>query len=242
MILFGGDPHGDFRPIIQAVETYSPKAAILLGDFDLERSLEQELSAILGKTEVWFIPGNHDADSDHWYDNLFNSGLAHRNLHGRVVEIDGKRVAGLGGVFRAKIWMPPTQPKFQSPKDLLSTCQKGERWRGGIPRKHHASIFWQQYKALRDNQADILVTHEAPSCHRFGFKVLDTLAKAMEVKTIFHGHHHEDYSKIIGSDIMVHGVGEAGVINEQGNVLIAGKQEKGAGDKGDKGDKGRIPH
>lgn len=223
MILFGGDPHGNFRPIIQAIETHSPKAVVLLGDFDLERSLEQELATILEKTEVWFIPGNHDADQNHWYDNLFNSKLAHHNLHGRIAEIDGKRVAGLGGVFRAKIWMPPALPKFRSQKDLLSACGKGERWRGGIPRKHHVSIFWQQYKALWDNRADILVTHEAPSSHRYGFRQLDTLARAMGVKTVFHGHHHEHYSKTIGGKILVHGVGEAGVVDEQGNILIVGK-------------------
>lgn len=223
MILFGGDPHGDFRPIIRAVETYSPKAAVLLGDFDLERSLEEELAAIVDKTEVWFIPGNHDADQDRWYDRLFNSKLGDRNLHGRIVEIDGKRIAGLGGVFRAKIWMPPAQPNFYSHKDLLFACRKAERWRGGIPRKHHASIFWQQYRTLRDSQADILVTHEAPSSHRYGFKALDTLAKAMGVRTVFHGHHHEHYSKAIAGGIMVHGVGEAGVIDEQGNILIQGK-------------------
>ena len=85
MILFCGDPHGDFRAIVQAVETYSPKAVVLLGDLDLERSLQDELGAIIDRTKIWFIPGNHDADQDLWYDNLFHSKLAHRNLHGRVV-------------------------------------------------------------------------------------------------------------------------------------------------------------
>lgn len=227
MILFGGDPHGDFRPIIRAVETYSPSAVILLGDFDLERSLDEELEAILDKTEVWFIPGNHDTDQDQYYDHLFGSRLAHRNLHGRVVEIDGKRVAGLGGVFREKIWRPPAEPKFRSQKDLLYACGKGKRWRNGIPRKHHASIFWQQYEALWDKQADILVTHEAPSCHRYGFKELDDLAQALGVNTVFHGHHHEQYSSIIcARKVGVHGVGKAGVSDEQGNVLIAGNQDE----------------
>lgn len=232
MILFGGDPHGDFRPVIKAVKTYSPQAVILLGDFELERSLEQELADILAQTEVWFIPGNHDTDQDHWYDHLFGSELGNteasvsgieRNLHGRVVKIDGKLLAGLGGVFREKIWRPPSQPKFPTPKDLLVTCGKSDRWRDGIPRKHHASIFWQQYEALWNSQADILVTHEAPSCHRYGFKQLDYLAHALGVNTVFHGHHHEQYSATICRSIVVHGVGEAGVSDEAGNVLIAGK-------------------
>jgi len=223
MLLFGGDPHGDFRPIIQAVETYSPAAAILLGDFDLQRSLQEELEAIAAKTAIWFIPGNHDADRDDWYDNLFHSKLGDRNLHGRVVEIAGMRVAGLGGVFRGKIWMPPAVPKFPTQKDLLSSCSRGERWRDGIPRKHRVSIFWQQYQALRSQRADILVTHEAPSSHRYGFKALDDLAVAMGVKTIFHGHHHEHYRATIGNGIVVHGVGEAGVVDREGKVLIVGK-------------------
>lgn len=224
MIIFGGDPHGDFKPIIRAVETYSPQAVILLGDLGLERPLDKELETILEKTAVWFIPGNHDADQDHWYDNLFGSGLANRNLHGRVVEIDGKRVAGLGGVFREKIWMPPDRPKYRSHRDLLAVCGKGERWRNGIPRKHHASIFWQEYEALWNQQADILVTHEAPSCHRYGFKVFDELAKALGVSTVFHGHHHEHYTKPLWrGTILVHGVGQAGVSDEDGDILIAGK-------------------
>lgn len=227
MILFAGDPHGDFSPIIRAVETYAPQAVILLGDLDLERSLEQELSAIIDKTDVWFIPGNHDADRDCWYDRLFESELRDRNLHGRVAKIDGKRVAGLGGVFREKIWMPPAPPKFRSHNDLLSACAKKDRWRNGIPRKHHVSIFRQTYETLWNERADILVTHEAPSCHRYGFRELDDLARSLRVKTVVHGHHHEQYSrKICGNKIVVHGVGKSGVTDEYGNVLIPGKQEE----------------
>lgn len=226
MILFGGDPHGDFRPVVRAVKMYSPQAIVLLGDFDLARSLEDELAAILDKTEVWFIHGNHDADQDCWYDRLFSSKLAHRNLHGRVVKIAGMRVAGLGGVFRAKIWRPPAAPKFPSHHDLLSICGKGERWRSGIPRKHHASIFWQHYKALWHQQADILVTHEAPSCHRYGFKEIDDLAEALGVKAVFHGHHHEQYTKsIVNGKILVHGVAKAGISDQAGKVLIPGQSD-----------------
>lgn len=225
MILFCGDPHGKFTPVIRAVENYSPQAVILLGDLGLERPLEQELASILDQTQVWFIPGNHDGNCDRWYDNLFRSKLRDRNLHGRVVEIDGKRVAGLGGVFREKIWRPPAEPKFRSHKDLLYTSQRTDRWRGGIPRKHHVTIFWQHYKALWHKEADILVTHEAPSCHRFGFKALDDLAQALGVRSIFHGHHHEQYSTTICSNkIGVHGVDARAVSDEKGNVLFVGNK------------------
>jgi hypothetical protein len=78
----------------------------LLGDIQARRPLQVELAPILALTEVWFIPGNHDTDSDADHDHLFGSELADRNLHARVVEIAGFRVAGLGGVFRESIQMP----------------------------------------------------------------------------------------------------------------------------------------
>jgi predicted phosphodiesterase len=99
MILFCGDPHGHFGHIIDAVQEHQPAAVILLGDLQAQRPLEVELASILDKTEVWFIHGNHDTDSEADHDNIFSSKLANRNLHGRVVEIAGQRIAGLGGVI-----------------------------------------------------------------------------------------------------------------------------------------------
>lgn len=54
MILYGGDPNADFKPVIKAVETYCLQAC---------RHTE--------KTEVSFIPSDHDIDQAHWDDNLF---------------------------------------------------------------------------------------------------------------------------------------------------------------------------
>lgn len=69
-------------------------------------------------TRVWFIQGNHDTDSDH--DKRFGASLAHRNLHGRVVEVAGFQVAGLGGAFRESLWAPPLEPAFLSVADRLN--------------------------------------------------------------------------------------------------------------------------
>lgn len=88
---------------------------------------------ILDKTEVWFIHGNHDTDSEADHDHLFGSALADRNLHGRVVEIAGLRIAGLGGVFRGKVWTPPAPATFENFKQYLARCGKGNFWRGGLP-------------------------------------------------------------------------------------------------------------
>ena len=75
-------------------------------------------------------------------------------------------------------------------------------------RQHHSSIWWEDYEALFDQKADILVTHEGPSCHRFGFKPIDDLDFALGVKRLFHGHHHTNYQTIIeqgGSEVIVDG-------------------------------------
>lgn len=80
---------------------------------------------------MWWIPGNHDTDQVHHYDNVFGSTLDDHNLHGRVVDIAGVRIAGLGGVFREKIWNPwKTEPAFASQADYLAHCGAGNRWRG----------------------------------------------------------------------------------------------------------------
>ena len=42
-ILFAGDPHGNFKPLISAVLKYQPTDVILLGDYDLETPLDLSL-------------------------------------------------------------------------------------------------------------------------------------------------------------------------------------------------------
>ena len=82
------------------------------------------------------------------------------------------------------------------------------RWRDELPIKARAAIWWEDYERLYGQQADILVLHEAPGSHLYGFAVLDELAEAMGVKLIVHGHHHENYDATIGT-IRVRGVGKA---------------------------------
>lgn len=221
MILFCGDPHGHFGHIIEAVQEHRPAAVILLGDLQAQRPLEVELALILDKTEVWFIHGNHDTDSEADHDNLFGSTLAHRNLHGRVVEIAGQRIAGLGGVFRGKVWAPPAPATFENPKQYLARCGKGNFWRGGLPLTQRSTIFPVDYERLQKQRADILVTHEAPSAHPHGFAAIDELARQLGVSTSFHGHHHDqlDYSAErtrLGFDAF--GVGFRGIIDQDGQA------------------------
>jgi len=223
-IFFCGDPHGRFEHIIEAVHAYRPAATVLLGDVQAQEPLESALQSILDRTEVWWIPGNHDTDSDADYDNLFESALADRNLHGRVVEVAGVRIAGLGGIFRGQVWPAPGLPRFASKTDYLSRCGKGSRWRGGMPRKHRSTIFPDDYQALLSKQADILVTHEAPSCHLRGFQAVDDLARQLGVQAVFHGHHHEqiDYGQdaIERLGFVPWGVGYCGIRDQFGAIVL----------------------
>lgn len=210
MIFFCGDTHGQLDHVIRAVQAHRPSAIVLLGDIQPPKPMDHVLASILDLTEVWFIHGNHDTDSVVDHDHLFESGLADRNLHGRVVTIDGIRIAGLGGVFRQQVWMPPREPIFLSRHALLQRCGKGNWWRGGLPRKHRSTIFPADLESLAAQRADILVTHEAPSAHRFGFGVIDELARTLGVNKAFHGHHHErhDYGHLT-QQLGFHGFGVA---------------------------------
>jgi len=233
MISFIGDPHGHFEDIISTALEQRPKALVLLGDLDLERPLTQELKAVRDAgIQIHWIPGNHDGDRDEWYANLFGGHAGGLNLHGRVVEIAGQRVAGLGGVFREQVWRPPAEPVLRKRSQMLAKCSTGSKlqsWRAvhetmpGLPRRHRVSIWPEDYERLSQQQADILVCHEAPSCHRCGFAVIDQLAEAMGAQLIVHGHHHRDYAAVLPSGIRVIGVGMSGITNEDGQILLPGR-------------------
>jgi len=214
-ILFAGDPHGNFRPIVDAAVKQNPAAVVLLGDYDLKIPLDQEMKpALQAGIPVWWIRGNHDADREGWHDLLFSSDLADFDLHGRVVDIGGIRIAGLGGVFDPKVWHPRDgngEPLHKSPQALQEALSwRGEAIRGpvreGIPLRHRSAIFWSDYEALWDQTADILVCHEAPESHRHGFRQLGELAEAMGVKMLVHGHHHESYEGVTVGGVRVVGV------------------------------------
>lgn len=222
MILFCGDPHSRFDHIVAAVQKHCPEAVVLLGDIEAPLALDACLAPILHATDVWWIPGNHDTDSDASHDHLWNSDLCARNLHGRIEEIAGFRIAGLGGVFRGRIWAPPDAPTYASPEDYLQRSGKGNRWRGGLPRKHRSTIFPSDVARLGELRADLLVTHEAPSTHPHGFAEFDALAQRLGVRRLFHGHHHGDYRARI-ADIEVVGVGLRGIVTDAGKTIRDGE-------------------
>jgi len=225
-ILIAGDPHGDFKAVVAAVKAQKPEAIILLGDCDLYVPLEVYLKEVQDQVEVFWIPGNHDYDLPEWFDNLFNSVYAANNLDGRVVEIAGLRVAGLGGIFKGKIWNPQANEpaRWKSREDFLHYQPSNIR-KSGLRRYHECAIWPEDYERLADQEADILVVHEAPSCHPHGFEEIDLLAELMGVKQIYHGHHHRYYTATLESGIKVCGAPINGVVDLDGQIVEGRKRQ-----------------
>lgn len=205
---FCGDPHGGSRHIIAAVQRHRPAAMVLLGDVQPTKPLQDELAEILSLTELYWIAGSHDTDSVSEYDHLFGSTLSDRNLHGRAVDVAGVRVAGLGGIFREKVWMPPAPPIYANAAEFLRASSKEPKWRGGLPLRHRSTIFADDYHALAKLRAEVLVVHGAPGEHPQGNEAYELLAVAMNAKKLFHGHTHNPLPYRIQS-IRMFGVGPA---------------------------------
>lgn len=216
-ILFYGDPHEQWEPLVDVV-LYSrprPAAVVILGDCGLDVPLRRKLAAIWDLVPAWhWIIGNHDVDSLAGYEFLADS-HPEGDIGGRIVHPGGVAVAGLGGVYAGSIWSPrfggtrDAPPACQSRKDYLRQVKPADRFRNGLPLKRRATIFPEDHHALRRGRADVLVTHEAPSSHEHGFAGIDELAHAMRVRLVVHGHHHHSYEGRTADGIPVRGLGIA---------------------------------
>ncbi|AFU19528.1 metallophosphoesterase family protein [Actinobacillus suis] len=229
MILFAGDPHGSYQhlyPILQAHKG-EEVALVILGDLQL--TTPEELDKLSQYCDIWFIHGNHDSKTVAAFDSIWNSEWKQRNIHGKVVDIQGVKIAGLGGVFRGHIWMPPNRPMFFDPIHYCQYCPQERIWRGGLPLRHRTSIFPSDIEALENQQADILISHEAPRPHPQGFAVINQLARKMGVSKIFHGHHHDnfDYKSINRNKACdIFNIGFRSLSDIDGNYLIVGVDDR----------------
>lgn len=210
MILFAGDCHGDFVPVIEKAGEAS--AVVLLGDQEPLSDLAAELGPGMAE-KTWWIYGNHDSD---YLDYMtHHASMADRNLHCQVIEIEGIRIAGLGGVFRSRLFGVDQTTRLQdvdlrSPYDTRESVAK-QRQGGRNAPVDYTTIFPDDIKAIlkiaKKTRIDVLVTHEAPESHKLGYPLIGDIARALRVKMLIHGHHHERYSATIAGGIRVEGVG-----------------------------------
>lgn len=241
-----GDVHGDLHTLRRALANArsKPDAVILLGDLDPPEPVVPWLASAIGTgVGTWFIHGNHETDNDATFHNMFDAPGTEHNLHGRVVEVAGLRVAGLGGIFREDVWCPPSAPRYRNYDEFWAASLA--KWRppnhsstngsigpSGDPRlmtllrKHHTSIFPDDYYRLADQQADVLIVHEAPSCHPHGRETISFLAQCMGVRVVAHGHHHDALDYNAWRDRLGFtpvGVGLRGITTLEGTTVVAGE-------------------
>ena len=216
-VLFAGDPHRNFSPIIRACLAEPVGTLILVGDCDCPSPLPEVLAPVLAKGwAVYWILGNHDTDTEASFDHLAG---AHPDgdLGLRVTEVAGLRIAGLPGVFKPRIWLPRAEapgdavepPRFATREAFMAALRPDQHWRGGLPLWHRDTIFPEDIDRLMTERFDVLVCHEAPSSHPYGFDVIDRIAATAGARLIVHGHHHDSYDATLAGGIQVKGLGLA---------------------------------
>jgi Calcineurin-like phosphoesterase len=216
-ILFAGDPHRDFSPIIRACLGRPPGHLVLLGDLDCPMPVTQSFAApIAAGWRLHWILGNHDCETESAYDNLVTD-QPDGDLGFRTVDLGGVRVAGLPGVFKPSVWYPRSDdgtnridpPGYRNRDAFLVAQPKRRWWRDGLPLWHRDTIFPDDFDRLSKQKFDVLVSHEAPSSHEHGFAVIDELAASAGARLIVHGHHHQSYTATLPNGIAVRGLGLA---------------------------------
>ncbi len=139
IFVFIGDIHQQWSKVEDGLASLDPLPRAVqsqLGDIQCDKPLDQLAAPLLDRgIDVHWIFGNHDNDGGpEMWANLVEPDryprTSHGALHGKVVEIAGVRIAGLGGTFRPRIWEPPEPPRLhrreQLPEDLASL---GPGWR-----------------------------------------------------------------------------------------------------------------
>jgi len=213
-IIFYGDPHGRWDPLYEALDR-GPRAVIVLGDLaeakldpgGAQRARDAFDAVLDASAQLAFIVGNHDSGTDELW-NVVEDYDEYR-IDGRIIELGGLRIAGLGGVVRRRLWYGEGEPRVSTEEEFIATTPRQERWRGGIPKAHRTTLLPWTVEALRGQSVDVLVTHEAPLPHRHGFHFINGLAADMGSRLVVHGHHHRTYSDETEEGIKVQGVGLA---------------------------------
>jgi predicted phosphodiesterase len=211
-IYFYGDPHGDFGMLLLLAEFRKPSTVVIVGDFELSGPIKEVLKPLFERGfDIHWIFGNHDTDTCQQADYLLSptGGHPEANLHCKVVDIGGIRIAGLGGVFKGRVWMPDEEVRYASRADWLR--RNRERWRGGLPIHLIDTIFPEDFVTLGKLRADVLVTHEGPSSvwQGMGHKAMDDLAAKMGCSLIIHGHHHHSEIRTLENGIEAVSLGKA---------------------------------
>jgi predicted phosphodiesterase len=235
-----GDVHRRWDLVRRGLEAMRRPArhVILLGDMECHEALDALVAPTLEHgADLHWIHGNHDADGGReMWRNLADPGrnpvTASGALHGRVVELGGVRVAGLGGTFNTRVWHPPKPARLRGRAELpADMATLGAGWSADAAESLAFSLaamaVWPEDVAvLAGQRADVLITHEAPSSHPSGVAVIDELARRMGARLVVHGHHHVAYRARAGDGLEVQGIPAASGMDLAGRALWHGEKER----------------
>ena len=110
------------------------------------------------------------------------------------------------------------EAKFSSAEKLRRHMSPVEHWRDGTSLRHRSSIFPDEFMRLAKQRADILVTHEGLGGAMDGQPVLNTLAEAMGVSLVVHGHLHKDIDYLSEGRIPVDSLFSAYGVNKDSHM------------------------
>ena len=242
-VVFIGDIHRQWHHILRGLAQLPrlPHAAVLLGDIECDRPLDEVAAPLLDAgIAVHWICGNHDYDGGpEMWANLTDPARNPRTHAGRlkgcVREIGGLRIAGLSGTFRRRVWEPPLPRRLHSRDELADdVATLGDDWtqaqREAMAHALAAMAIWpEDYDALAGLRADVLVTHEAPSSHPQGAAMLDDLARMMGARLVIHGHHHVCYRARAEDGLHVQGLGAGWAMGVDGDAWWPGEANRWLG-------------
>jgi 3',5'-cyclic AMP phosphodiesterase CpdA len=160
-----------------------------------------------------FVPGNHDPDLSGYRQSrtglVLRAGLpatlpwpsGARNVDGRVIEVCGLRIAGLGGSLRYREGPNQYSQRQQARRALRLALRAGWPWR---------------------HRVDLLLTHAPPRGygdgedlpHR-GFDALERLVRRLRPQLLLHGHIHP-----YGSDTPDRRIGDTVIRNVVGRHVL----------------------
>lgn len=197
-----------------------PRPGLLLGAGDLPYDYLEQLSAALDRPCV-FVPGNHDPDLSGYTRRRglwLRAGLPAEwpgpagavNVDGRVVDVAGLRIAGLGGSVR-----------YNHGPNQWTQAQQARRARALVRR-----AWWRHRRDGR--RVDVLLTH-APPRHcgdradppHHGFDCLHHVVAWLRPALLVHGHIHPHGEPVPDRDL-----GGTRVVNAVGyRTLDVGARE-----------------
>ncbi|HZA39783.1 MAG TPA: metallophosphoesterase [Actinomycetota bacterium] len=172
--------HGGFADL-------KPDLIVACGDLPFDY-LEYLVTTI--SKPLVYVPGNHDPDLTPKrqasttinflaYSELDNPGAEGcTNIDGRIVDVAGLRVGGLGGSHRYR-----KGPNQYTQKEMARRCRR--------------LLLRSRLRRRRSRLVDLLITHSPPRgigddddpCHQ-GFESFHHMVKAASPKYLVHGHIH----------------------------------------------------